>query len=1047
MKERFLFRFHRSLFVAFAIAGVACGGKNDEGHWDFSFTLRGDPIAADDEADFLLEFPPLLVGSSATRELAVVNSSGSLLEVQIDDGGLAGTPFSVSWGTIQIPPGESRPVELRFAPTTGGDFDATLTFQAGTTGDVRTLRLLGRAAALICDASEVDLGYVVIGQSESETIRCESSLDVPVELALGSFEEASGPGFSASFVGRGGRVIVSPGDSVDIEISFAAVYPPGAASAKLPILDGLGNELLRIGAEAVAVESALELLQVDSQGNRTPVGGCLEFWYGGRKVNKTLIVRNLARRALELHELALDGDASHFVLTPPTLDAPVTLHSGDELEVVLRYEPQEAAAHQASLRLAATAEDGTPEGRVHCVRGWSDAPYLTCEPEALDFGPVMLGTTVRQSFQCSVGMVGIEEDPTKVVMVGDVHTSDLQFVPVIRSEKILHDYAVGESFIVDVDYSPASASAHAATITVENTTYGAPHLPIQVQGEGVNLAPCAFELGPETLDFGVVEPGEERTLTAYLVNTSTQHACIVSNLHLSEESDPVFEMEPVTSAILPPAPPAGAPPHEATTSHRFPLRVKFAPTEARDYAGSVEFFLSHPQQPLQSVALTGRGGNACVFVDVEQEELVSAGICASQATRLSIANFCAEDVSVMSISMDAAYPQFGLEGLPTLPALLEEGERLEFAVTLEPDLHGTFHGAVRVDLLRDGAPELLVVPLSGSNEAENHTDRFEPRKIDVLWVMDNSGGMTQKQWAIGARAQKFLSAAGGADFQMGVTTTSVAEHMNLACPETGFEEAENGRLVPHPDLGLPRILHSGMSSQAFETAFARNTEVGWCTAYEAVLEAARRALSAPWILTPMEETGNRGFLRKDAALAIIGVTDEGDFDSIWGGDPSADSSVARYVGYFQKRKPSWFGESVKVHMISGGTTSCSSNFGSAGACPRCVEATEQSGGHWVSICQDSAGWDQAIEELSEAVFAPQTRFRLGALPGDENDDGVLDEADFQVRVGGQSVSPRTPQGAEIWSYDATANSIVFSPLYAPGSDEPVEVGYRVACAP
>jgi hypothetical protein len=289
----------------------------------------------------------------------------------------------------------------------------------------------------------------------------------------------------------------------------------------------------------------------------------------------------------------------------------------------------------------------------------------------------------------------------------------------------------------------------------------------------------------------------------------------------------------------------------------------------------------------------------------------------------------------------------------------------------------------------------------------------------------------------------------GIDFHIGVTTSGVAYdpmHVPNNCPG-GFDGNEDGRLFPAVSEGRPRILHAGMPRQQLMDHLAANLSVGVCHHAEAPYEAARRALSPPHITTPLADNGNQGFLRRDAALSILIATDESDVDSMWDGDPNADSSVERYVRFFQSLKPSWDRHAVKIHAISGGNSPCTGG-GGALACPRCVRGTELTGGVWADFCRDStsATWEEDFDAISEAVFGRPLGYPLRGLPGDRNGDGRVDHQDIEVRVNGRLV-PGMHTSGRAWSYAASTNSVVFTPKHRPGPDQLVEITYELGCIP
>jgi hypothetical protein len=675
-------------------------------------------------------------------------------------------------------------------------------------------------------------------------------------------------------------------------------------------------------------------------------------------------------------------------------------------------------------------------------------------PESINFGPVAIGMSITRSYKCTNSAIVRPDVQPQVLYVTDVSTTDpTRFTAEIRGGINHQGYYPGDEFTVDVTYTPQTESFDLAKVIIQNNSTATPSHETDVSGSGRDLPPCVFDLSPENLRFGVVAPGGQRTLTAYVVNQSETHECIVSNLRLGDDTHPAFSMEPVESAIIPPKP-ANADPDEMTSDHRFPIHVTFAPTEIGAYSGSVEFYISDPANPVQSISLSGLGQKPCLDIDPQEVDFGAAPPdCAGREVFISVANTCASPLTIESVSIDNdAFPQFIRRTVPKLPRELKPGDRMEFSAYFRPDGTGEFKGHVEILVTQEENGNLVdsfyPVPMRGEGkhdaiQTDSYTQKDRP-KVDVLWVIDNSGSMGWAQNLLATQIPTFMSFAieQNVDFHIGVTTTGVAYRTGSGCPG-GFNGNEDGRLFPHPSLGRPRILKSTMPRDQLMSVFAQNVMVGTCHGSEAVYEAARRALSDPWINTPEADGGNQGFLRRDASLSIIGLTDENDVDSLWEGNASADKSVTRYVDFFRSLKPSRMKDSIKVHMISGGMTSCSG----AMACPRCVEGTQLTNGIWVEICKPigDPSWDDAFLQMSEGAFGFDTAFGLRGQPADVTNDGIVDHNDIEVRVAGRIREAITHTGARVWHYNPESNSVNFSPLYVPGANQVIEVTYKVAC--
>jgi hypothetical protein len=172
---------------------------------------------------------------------------------------------------------------------------------------------------------------------------------------------------------------------------------------------------------------------------------------------------------------------------------------------------------------------------------------------------------------------------------------------------------------------------------------------------------------------------------------------------------------------------------------------------------------------------------------------------------------------------------------------------------------------------------------------------IEPPKLDILFVIDNSNSMREEQDAVARELTAFideLKKGGGvpSDFNVGVVTTAVYQNARIAgttyyqpyptqsgklrpvpnyFEDGGFElETTNERLLIGTDPELipkfARLVRQGVFGSGQETPF----------------EAVRLALLGPAADVPIADGGNGGFLRDDARLLIVVLTDEDDCSEV-----------------------------------------------------------------------------------------------------------------------------------------------------------------------
>jgi hypothetical protein len=254
-------------------------------------------------------------------------------------------------------------------------------------------------------------------------------------------------------------------------------------------------------------------------------------------------------------------------------------------------------------------------------------------------------------------------------------------------------------------------------------------------------------------------------------------------------------------------------------------------------------------------------------------------------------------------------------------------------------------------------------------------------KMDILFVIDNSGSMQEEQKNLADNFPKFVDVldnfrAGSAalDYRVAVTTTGVT--FTRASPLGG--RMQQG---PYEDGNLRRV--AGMSKGWLERGepglretFATLANVGINgSANEMPLHALRLAVNER-----VKDGRNRDFLREDALLAVVFLTDEEDCsqDDLNLPAPPAECDVARLNRVTPVTKYADLLDNVKrgrgrwaVAAIAGpGPGRCSSSFGGADEATRLKAFVQEAGKNGVlsSICNAdlASALEEAIKTFGEA---------------------------------------------------------------------------------
>ena len=367
--------------------------------------------------------------------------------------------------------------------------------------------------------------------------------------------------------------------------------------------------------------------------------------------------------------------------------------------------------------------------------------------------------------------------------------------------------------------------------------------------------------------------------------------------------------------------------------------------------------------------------------------------CLSPPTALTLSNVGSLPATIDSASV-VGTPEVSLTGL-ALPRTLAPGASVPFNVQYAPADVGVDRPTVELGFVQGGRSR-LVVPVTATGVAPAmRTDTFQQvanvPTLDVLMLVDNSGSMSDKQAALSQQVPAFLqwAQAQGVDFHIGIVTTDMDN------------ASESGRLQ-----GVPTVLTPSTTNLA--QVFASHILVGTNgSGDERGIDAILSALRPPLV-----NTTNTGFLRADAALGVLVLSDEEDYSSVAIADAIAQLRAVKPMG------------SIRVNAIVTPGGGCPAGV-SDGA--RYLALTQAFGGTAESIC--AASWTAALTSWG-SIAGPRSRF---VLSRPARAQGIV------VRVNGQ------PAPAGSWTFEAMTNTVVFTPMGVPALGATVEIGYSEGC--
>jgi hypothetical protein len=279
-------------------------------------------------------------------------------------------------------------------------------------------------------------------------------------------------------------------------------------------------------------------------------------------------------------------------------------------------------------------------------------------------------------------------------------------------------------------------------------------------------------------------------------------------------------------------------------------------------------------------------------------------------------------------------------------------------------------------------------------EYEQKTELFnqsesETKKLDIVWIIDNSGSMSDEQSALGTNFSAFINdfITKDVDFKMAITTTDTSS------------SSKKGKMVTGSDTKLTSARAKANENQ-FKSDFRSLVKVGTSgSGAEKGLEASEGFM----------QKYASSFIRPDAYLAVVVLSDEEDQSS---------KSVKTYTDYLKSFKSE--AGLVKVYSIVDVRMS-NKGSGIATGYKRYADASNNTAGIVADIRED---FHRSLSDMGDSIINLLDSFALANTPV----DGSL-----KVYVNGSQTSDYT--------YDSSSRSIKFNPNNLPPVGSEIKVTY------
>lgn len=831
--------------------------------------------------------------------------------------------------------------------------------------------------------STLDFGVVSVGSSTPLTITFSNPTTSSVVANVGT------PTDQAAFrtSGARGAIAIAPGDVAVSTFNFE----PSSAREYVATVSVSRSE------SCAASKVTLKGRAIDQVLSWSPAS--LDFGFAPPfiAVFGEVVFSNAGTQPVEVSNLAIDPVGSDFQRLGP---ASLTVPANGTATLRLGLTSTALGRRTASLTFN-TDLPNQPTGLIPLL-GSGGGPRLEVTPTTLDFGTVASSPSVTETRRLRVRNAGTLPAPTATLRLGpdggtlfEIRalnaTTDAAEFTLLPSGAWDADAGLSPDAGVafDVALTATSAGTKEAELTLLSNDPVTPRTTVRLTALAQDFPPCTFTVSAAQLNFGFVASGDVLERSISFTNTSTT-ACYVATPRLAAGSSAAFSVvSPTQSLMLAPG---------ASTSITVRLTAPNAATPL-NVTGTLSLAASSTTTPRVDVPLLATVGTACLVLPSQTWRFGAVAVgCSSGARTLTVANVCTSPITLAALTTtNSAFSVVS----PTAGATLAAGQTAALSMRYQPGGVGLDQATLRLTVTQSGVDVDYLLALDGEGNATGlNTDTFvrpAMERTDVLFVIDDSCSMSDKQVALSHVAPAFLAAANAAqnDFQVSAVDPD----------DSVLRRSTGGSFVTPTTPNLSREL-------------AEVLQLGTNGLAESCLVPATRALTPP-----MRHGVNAGFLRADASLAVVCITDARDQSPY---SPELYLTQLRTVRGPQR--PEQLSYNVIGPFLPLAPSGCTYDDPDGARHTWVVDGTE---GVREEIC--SADWGPLLDRIGRRIFVESTFwYPLTRAPD-------LAGAPIDVRVGGQSL------GTTGWSYDVVRQRITFSPSYVPAPGNTVSVTYPGLC--
>ena len=702
-----------------------------------------------------INFGNVPVGQASNQSIIITNDSNStgILEGTV---GIPLAPFSVmnGGGTFSLPPGASKTITVRYAPTAVSivpDQATLLITHNASNSNCGTpspcgINLTGNGVELIqlsISPTPVDFGNVAVGQTARQTLTITNSSTSPT-LLEGSIGTLTGP---FSVVSGGGSFSLSSGQSRSVIISFS---PPSPGTTFTDTLVITHNGTTQPSPTSVTVTGtgieAINLLVSPSPVN-----------FGNVAVNQfsdqTFTITNNANSTT-----TLEGEVDVTSLSGPfsvmSGGGSFSLLPGKSKTVTVRFAPTAPGTVSGTLKMTHNATNQSSPTSVLLTGTGTSVINVALVPTSISFDNVLVGQSARQTLTLTnlSSSLGILE--------GTVGTLSAPFILISGGGSF--SLAPGQSRSIVLGFFPTSAGNFSATLVITHNATNQPG-PTNVPLSGTGVPVIDISVSPSPINFGSILVGQSATQTITITNAPTSTDTLTGSV--ASLSAPFSVVSGGSSFSLAPG--------KSRT-----VIVSFTPTATGSFSDTLTITHNATNQtsPI-NLPITGTGEVSVINMDVTPSLVDFGGVIVGKSvTQTIVITNASSSTTTLEGSVDSVSGSFSLvSGGGTFS--LAPGKSKSVIVSFSPTSTGNFSQSLSITHNATNRVSPTFVSLNGTGlPAVNLT--ISPSSVDfgnilvgqsanqTITITNQSSSTGTLEGSIGNVVGPFSVVSGGGTFSL-----------------------------------------------------------------------------------------------------------------------------------------------------------------------------------------------------------------------------------------------------------------------------------------